>query len=281
LTSYLFEDTVVDDWLDKSETETGETIWTAIKPVFHETGDYKLILPKATYTGNLYCIPGDIMLSEYEEDLADSWTSCLKRKIGSFKKTTAISRYINKLIEYNNFDYIFFDSGPNIGPLNRIILLDCDFFIIPAACDLFSIRALRTLGKTIEKWIKDWETINMLAPDNIFLFKGRPHLLGFIPQRFRVYGGSPSMSYRGFVPLLERNIHSEIIVRLQRIDKLLVDNKSRTKLGSIQDYGSIANEAQKKGVPIWRVGSRYIRLERNAKGSFQEIAKNIINRVNL
>ena len=38
-------------------------------------------------------------------------------------------------------DYVFFDAGPNIGPLNRAMLLDCTHFIVPVACDLFSMRA--------------------------------------------------------------------------------------------------------------------------------------------
>ena len=60
----------------------------------------------------------------------------------------------------------------NIGPLNRVLLLDSDFFIVPVACDLFSVRALSTLGQSLKRWTIDWETIAGLAPDEADLLKG-------------------------------------------------------------------------------------------------------------
>ena len=38
LTSYLVESAVVDSWLDSSDSESGITIWSAIKPVVEATG---------------------------------------------------------------------------------------------------------------------------------------------------------------------------------------------------------------------------------------------------
>jgi cellulose biosynthesis protein BcsQ len=278
LTSYFYSDKDVDGWLDKSESEEGATIWSVVKDVFDEAGDYKLIFPITTPIKNLYSIPGDILLSECEEDLSDAWTMCLKRKIGSYKKTTALSRYVQQLIDNFNFDFVFFDSGPNIGPLNRVILLDCDYFIIPAACDVFSVRALKTLGHTLVKWIDEWNTVRMLAPDEIYLFKGKPRFLGYIPQKFRVYGGSPSIEFRSFLPELEKRIQSEIIVELKRIDETLVNGTTKIQLGSVQDFGSLAINAQKSKIPLWHVSAVNEDLRAKAEKSFREIAKEIIQK---
>src|SRR5690606_33335037 len=137
---------------------------------------------------NIFLLPGDIRLSEFEQDLHAIWAECLQRRPRGFRGASAISEIINNIATKENIDYVFYDVGPNIGPLNRVILLDCDYFVIPAACDLFSVRALKTLGKSLNDWISDWRVISQLAPDSTLLLPGKPKFLGYILQRFRVYG---------------------------------------------------------------------------------------------
>jgi cellulose biosynthesis protein BcsQ len=171
LTSYLIPDDVVDDLLDNADQESGQTLWSAVKPLSEATGGYKKIKPLRCAVDNLFVVPGDVRLSEFENDLNEFWSQCFQRKVKGFKGTTAISELVTKLSELHNIDYVFYDSGPNIGPLNRCVLLDCDFFIVPVACDLFSLRALKTLGRTLNNWINDWSTISDLAPEETYLLK--------------------------------------------------------------------------------------------------------------
>ena len=71
LTSYLLSDDVVDDLLNHSNDPDGQTIWTAVKPIFDNTGVGRLVEP--TTVGELGLLPGDIRLSEFEEFLGDAW----------------------------------------------------------------------------------------------------------------------------------------------------------------------------------------------------------------
>src|SRR5207302_6740538 len=103
-------------------------------------------------------------------------------------------------------DIVLFDSGPNIGALNKTILLDCDYFIIPAACDLFSLTAIKTLGQTLVNWLTDWRTIRALAPDGVYLPPGRPKFLGYITQRVRTYADHPTCHTSQFLPLITMEI---------------------------------------------------------------------------
>ena len=151
LTSYLLADDVVDDLLDHSEGPRGGTIWTAVKPIFDRVGVGRHIKPVSVR--NLTLIPGDIRLSEFEEFLGEAWTDSFRRRLGGLQAVSAISNLVTHLSVERHFDYVFYDTGPNIGPLNRILLLDSKFFIVPVACDLFSVRALATLGATLSKWI--------------------------------------------------------------------------------------------------------------------------------
>jgi len=189
LTSYLIADDVVDELLDKADSEEGQTLWSAVQPLSEATGRHKAIKPLATGVENLFLLPGDIRLSEYETDLADFWAQCFQRKPKGFRGTTAVSELVGEVAREWRVDYVFYDSGPNIGALNRSLLLDCDYFIVPVACDLFSLRALKTLGRTLTSWITDWTTISDLAPEDIYLLNGRPRFLGYVPGGFRVFGG--------------------------------------------------------------------------------------------
>src|SRR6476619_6460080 len=43
LTSYLVEESVVDDLLDNADTDRGQTLWSAVKPIVEATGEIKQI----------------------------------------------------------------------------------------------------------------------------------------------------------------------------------------------------------------------------------------------
>jgi len=279
LTSYLVEEGVVDNLLDESDTDKGQTIWSALKPIVALEGSFKQIEIIETSTG-LRLIPGDIRLAEWEEYLNNFWTDCLGRKIGGFKGTNSLSEIINYYSNELNIDYVFYDTGPNIGPLNRIILLDCDYFIVPAACDLFSLRALKTLGHTLGRWIFDWNTILSLAPTDTYIMPGKPKFLGYIPQRFKTYGGVIASASSEYVAKIEKAISSDVLNVLKKIDESLISkNFKRNRLGEIKDLTALVQLAQKEGVPIFAVSAGVNYQKQEALEAFEKIANNIIERV--
>lgn len=281
LTSYLVEADVVDSWLDKSDTETGNTIWSAIKPVVEATGKVREVTPFERLK-NIYLLPGDIQLSAFEQDLPQIWTECLQRKVRGYRGATAISDAVNLIAKRTKADFVFYDIGPNIGPLNRVILLDCDFFIVPAACDLFSTRALSTLGHSLSSWINEWLIISQLAPDDTFLLPGKPKFMGYILQRFRMYGGTISGSFAPYVAKLEKAANSDIAAVLRRIDKDLASSSvSHNKLGQVKDFGSLAPLAQAQGRPFALVEGGSPEQKQQAAAEFDRIAKHIIQRTEL
>lgn len=279
LTSYFFEDSVVDDLLENSDSNSGRTIWTAMKPIATMDIDTSLIQPYETSVDNLLLIPGDIRLSEFEEVLNFFWGEAILRHVIGYKGVNALSIFINELCHTYNVDFVFYDAGPNIGPLNRIILLDSDYFIVPAACDLFSRRALKTLGYTLVRWIRDWETVSALAPSNINIFSGKPKFLGFIPQRFRVYGGVPTRVPSNYIAQIEKAIFSEVITNLKKISNELAPNTlSNSKLGEIRDFSTIVELGQSQGVPMWRVDEGNAQQKAESHRVFRTIAQKIINK---
>lgn len=278
LTAYLVEESVVNDLLDHSDDPEGSTLWSAVKPVVEGVGK-----PRPISTINLgprlFLLPGDVRLAEFEQELNGLWGECFQRKPRGFLGTTALSHIVGAAVKAHNIDYVFYDSGPNIGALNRVILLDCDHFVIPAACDLFSLRAITSLGQTLKAWIEGWATIADLAPSTTELLNGRPKLLGFIPQRFRIYRGLPASQYSRFLPLLEKRIQADVVTVLRRIDPALVPKSAiPLRIGDVKDFASLATASQVEGVPIFDVNVGTDEQKAEADATFSKLAQAIIKR---
>jgi cellulose biosynthesis protein BcsQ len=281
LTSYLVEEAVVNDLLENSDRAGGRTLWSALKPIVESTGEPRLIAPVELPRG-LDLIAGDIRLAEFESELAPFWGESFQRRIRGFRGTASLSMLVNAVATERESDVVFYDTGPNIGALNRAILLDCDYFIIPAACDLFSLRAIRTLGQTLTSWINDWRTIEKLAPEDIYLLPGMPKPLGYVPQRFRVYASRPTTAYSDLLPKIEASVEENVINVLQRLDPALVSKIVRPlKIAEIKDFGSLANEAQLEGKAIWQIDGGTPDQREEARLVFRKFAKSFLQRTGL
>ena len=277
LTSYLLSDDVVDDLLNHSNNPDGRTIWTAVKPVFDNTGLGKLVAP--TMVGDIALLPGDIRLSEFEEFLGDAWADGFKRRLGGLRVTSSISELVSRLHEQQPFDFVFYDTGPNIGPLNRVLLLDSDFFIVPVACDLFSVRALSTLGQTIKKWIIDAATVASIAPDDAMLLRSEPRFLGYIPQRFKMYGQTMTREANSYLRQIRSRVYDDVSSVLRRINEDLAPGRSTDPVvGRVKDFTSIVQRAQQEGIAIWECSVRNKKEKDAAKVAFEKIASYIIRR---
>lgn len=274
LTSYLLADDVVDDLLNESDGPDGRTIWSALKPVFDGDRAGRLVSPLPV--GDIALLPGDIRLSGFEESLAESWLGCFRRRLGALYATSAMSAVVSHLHAQSPYDYVFFDSGPNIGPLNRVLLMDSDYFVVPVACDLFSVRALATLGQAIGTWMKDADTINSIAPDDVPLLNARPALLGYIPQRFRMYGQAMAREASSYLRQIKNRIHDDVASVLRKHDKRLAPPRSQDPvLGQVRDLTSLVQVAQREGVPIWECSGGTPARRSAAKRCFGSIARRL------
>lgn len=279
LTSYLFTEKSVNALLEtSSDPEKGATLWSSVKPVFDADGDFRPIKAyKLARIEGVTCFPGDIQLAEFEQDLVSAWGECFQRKSRGYRSTTALSRLVDRYCHKMGIDYVFYDSGPNIGPLNRVVLLDCDHFIIPTACDLFSARALSTLGHTLARWIADWAIIEDLAPDGAHLLPGRPKLMGYIPQRFRVYRGQAASGQSKYIPEIEKRLLNDVVAVLKKLgDDLVPKSGQGLRLGMIKDFSSLASAAQTEGVPIKDCSAGTPAQHEEAREAFEAVATRII-----
>lgn len=276
LTSFFVEDSVVDSWLDKSDSADGATLWSSLKPIVEATGDANLVAG-FELRKDVLLLPGDIRLAEFEQELPTLWAECLQRKPRGFRGTTGLSALVNDYAIEHAVDFVFYDCGPNIGALNRVVLLDADYFLIPAACDLFSLRAIKTLGHTLATWITDWSTIVELAPKGLYLLPGAPRLMGFIPQQFTTYGRAPTISQASYISRLETAVETEVISVLKKIDSSFVPFRP-SKMGEIKDFRSLASRAQTSGQAFWELDNATPDQKAEAWRAFLALSREVIKR---
>jgi cellulose biosynthesis protein BcsQ len=272
LTSHLVDSEVVDDLLDRSDSADGSTVWSAVKPIVEAMGEVAVVEPIELPIEGMFLVPGDIRLSEFESDLHEFWGLCLQRKARGFRGTTAISDLVDEISARHEIDYVLFDSGPNIGPLNRAILLDCTHFVVPVACDLFSLRALKTLGRTMVEWIQSWETIADLAPEATPLLAGKPMLLGYIPQGFRTYGGAVIQEQSHFLAQIDKEVQSQLVALLRDVSPNLVSRRTSLRLGEVKHFGQIVPASQRAGTPLADADSGSPGQRAAARKAFDSIA---------
>jgi len=282
LTSFLIEEAVVDKLLDESDGQVGQTLWSALKPVIEGSGDVARDINPISIRESIAVMPGDIRLAELEAEFSSFWAECYQRRMRGFRGITSLSRFVEKLEQKIKPDITIYDSGPNIGPLTRAILLDVDYFAIPAACDLFSTRAIKTLGHALQNWISGWRTIEELAPDGAPLLPGSPRLIGYVPQRFKVYGGVPTIDFAKVIPMLERAVQEDVITLLNAVDPELGSCAvAPLKLAEIKDFGSKATGSQYIGRPMWENPAADENQKAEAREVFGVFADNVIERLKI
>jgi cellulose biosynthesis protein BcsQ len=275
LSSFFLTESYLDQTLDASESANGGTLWTALKPVSEGTGP---LLPIAAVKirDGLHLAIGDIRLSEFENTLADCWRLCSDRNRRGYLCTAALSQVIDRLAHETKAEFVFFDAGPNIGPLNRAILLDCTHFVIPAACDLFSTRALKTLGFALSQWVTTWARNVEQAPDGTPLLAGTPKLLGYLPQGFRMYRGEMASAPLSMLAQLNSRVVEFVWKPLQESYKApTADRVPKLKLGEVKFFGELATRGQNEGAALWNVSGGNAVAKSEAQRLFSKIATHI------
>lgn len=288
LTSFYIPEDKLEALLGESGEEGSEaTVWSAIKPVVAGRGDIAPVGLWEVGGDNTRLFPGDVMLSMYEEELPQAWTESFARKARGYDVTTAMSRAVSVAAKAWGADIVIYDLGPNVGALNRAVLLDCHAFITPVAADLFSLRALSTVGVSVARWIRDWQTIRGLAsPTDIrSLFTGKPAFLGYVTSAYKVNSGrSAANPHADWEKRIAPRVRDRIVADLRAVDSSLVPHGAN-KIGAIKHFHSLAPEAQKYGLAIGKLrgyvnSGHYLTVD-EAASEFRELAEEIAIRLDI
>jgi len=235
LTSY----TMNNDDIESSWSDGGNSIFKAIEPIYEGIGDFAHVQPFEV-ENNLHLVPGDLNLSLFEDRLGDTWNSAKGGSRPDIRIQTAIYRYINWCEEELDIDLVLVDLGPNLGALNRSVLSGSDFFIIPLAADLFSLRGTDNLGSKLITWAEEWSQIRgAYLGGELEIQDGTPKFLGYVIQQHNIRNNAQGMTkgWQIFGNQIEETIQQNIVARLAPINQVEVSDEFN--LGQIPNFHSL------------------------------------------
>lgn len=252
LTNYTMSDEdIVAAWSDR-----GNSIFKVVEPIIKGTGDINPLTPSRVENSNgeIYIVPGDLRLSDFEDRLGDTWNGARGGDEASLRVQSAIHRYIKSCIDEVDADIVLIDMGPNLGALNRSTLACSDYFMTPVAPDLFSIQGTENLGNKLVSWRKQWNQCHENWKDGeLDLPDGKPLYLGYVLQMHNMRARSRSGMTDGWSIYKDR---MDTAVRKNIVGKI---GKKQTfqwedddfELGKIPNLHSLIPYSQNARKPIF------------------------------
>lgn len=203
---------------------------------------------------NLFLLRGDMRLSEYENILATGYNAAAAgQRIGYFQ-TSAIDRVLRKTGMSQEVDIFVIDTSPTLGLLNRIILLGCDYFVVPLMPDALSLQGIENLGNMLSKWKENWRnTGKALAEDieNQLVLSGDALFIGYILNSYNVYGHKPIKDHQRWINQIPGRI--EEFLSKKHCRNGLVAKSAAASLQDIQDYGRLPAITHENGMAIFDI----------------------------
>lgn len=211
-----------------------------MQPIVTGAGDMQTVKPYKVPDRNIWVFIGDLLLSDFDSELSNAWIQVLAGQERGFRVTSSIYRLINEFALENGIDYILIDLGPNLGSLNRAILLGCDNFIIPMIPDLFSLRGSQNLGRVFADWISNYRSAKKRTNNlNFDIPKGEPVFSGYVLQQFNVYRTRKTKAYQNWGEQIPTHIKEYVINPLANVDEQLALNLSNYQIAEFKNYHSL------------------------------------------
>jgi len=274
--AFLDEGKLEELWL---QNDNQATIYGAIRPLKRGVGDIERpIFEKITEYLSL--IPGDMALSEFEDDLSQVWPKCADNDERAFRVISAFWRVIQNGAQDHTAKIVLVDLGPNLGAINRAALIASDFVVVPLAPDLFSLQGLRNLGPTLRKWRKEWNERKPKNPDSsLILPQGNMQPLGYIVMQHSVRQDRPVKSYGKWINRIPET-YSKFVLD-QHNNNIPTLDKDPHCFALLKHYRSLMPMAQEVRKPIFllkpadgAIGSHF-QAKESAYQDFKELTQKI------
>ena len=257
------------------------TVYGALQPLLEGTGDIEsphLARPEE----GLSLIVGDLKLSAAEEELSSQWPACLDRQPRAFRVISALWRIMQMAANKSDAQIILVDVGPNLGALNRAVLVATDHVVVPLAADLYSLQGLRNLGPTLRSWRSEWQERHSRNPiPDLPIPKGAMQPIGYVVQQHSVRLGRPVRAYDKWVNRMPREYAMNLLEKGQGPYPPSPE-QDRNSLATVKHYRSLVLMAQEARKPIFKLTAADGALGSHAAaasaayGDFKALAQNAV-----
>lgn len=282
--AFLDDDRLEELW---PESRQPPTIFGAVRPIQSGVGD--IVDPLLERINDrLVLIPGDMALSQFEDDLSQVWPDCLDRKERAFRVISAFWRVMQRGAALHRAAVVLVDLGPNLGAINRATLIASDCVVIPLGPDLFSLQGLRNLGPTLQAWRAGWtERLERNPVEHLGLPGGAMSPLGYIVMQHSVRRDRPVKSYDKWIGRIPTT-YRECVLNVP-LDGVPYDvppdvTSDRHCLALLKHYRSLMPMAQEARKPIFLLKSAdgalgaHVYAVRDAYEDFKRLSHEIVTR---
>ena len=288
--AFLDEEKIETLWSDNA---SGSTMYHSVKPL---TGIGDIVEPQLQKIAqDLYLVAGDVDLSTYEDTLSNEWPNSMgdnnlyrpMRILSSFWQVMRIAA--NKV----EADIILVDIGPNLGAINRSVLISTDYVMIPLGADLFSLQGLKNLGPILRGWNNRWQkrldnwtnTPEAEQYPDFRLPQGKMQSIGYLCQQYGVRLKQPVKAYDKWVNRIPVVYRKYVLNKPEDTDIKPADDPHC--LATIKHYRSLIPMSQEHRTPIFKltaadgaIGSHAIAVQ-EAKKDFKRLARIIADKMSM
>jgi len=248
LSSAFLEEETFEDLFSGKQEGPG-TVYEALRPLIEGYGDVSRPHLRQP-ADHLWLLPGDLLLSTFEDQLSETWPKCSSGDIRAFRVTSAFWRVIQSAAESVEADLILLDVGPNLGAINRAALISSDHVVIPLAPDLFSLQGLRNLGPRLRTWREDWrEKLGKYPGGDLKLPPAHAIPAGYIVQQHAVRLDRPVKAYGRWMDRIPGE-YRESVLKEPAEPSVSVATDPHC-LASLKNYRSLMPLAQEARKPMF------------------------------
>lgn len=206
---------------------------------------------------------------------------------------TAFWQIMQMAAEDVQADVILVDIGPNLGAINRSVLLATDYVAIPLGADLFSLQGLSNLGPVLRSWknlwqkrLSNWEE-NQESQDypDFHLPEGKMQPIGYLCQQYGVRLDRPVKAYDKWVQRIPA-VYREAVLNETSVQEVRQEDDPYC-LATIKHYRSLIPMAQEHRKPIFNLTSAdgaigsHANAVRDARNDFKQLASKIATEIGI
>ncbi|MBF0239438.1 MAG: AAA family ATPase, partial [SAR324 cluster bacterium] len=288
--AFLEEDRIESLW---NTQEAGSTIFQCVKPLTGVSDIEEPVLQNIAT--DLYLLPGDVSLSGYEDTLSTEWPNSM-RDNNLYRPMRILSSFwqvMQRAAQKVQADLLLVDIGPNLGAINRSVLIATDYIVIPLGADLFSLQELKNLGPTLTNWktlwkkrLENWkDSAEAKGIPNFQLPKALMKPLGYVCQRHGVRLDRPVLAYDKWVNRIP-SVYREYVLH-EIPDPSVKQQEDPHCLATIKHYRSLIPMAQEQRKPVFLLTSAdgaigsHANAVQSAKKDFKDLAEIIAQKIGM
>lgn len=250
---FLNEDALEELW---PEGDHPKTLLGSLRPIIRGIGDFAephLVPLDETdlfMSSRIHLLVGDLGLSSFEDKLSSSWPLCNDRDESAFRIISAFYRIIRNAADRCEADVVLVDVGPNLGAINRAVLIAADAVVIPLAPDLFSMQGLRNLGPTLRRWRIEWHERLLKNPEpELLLPPGDMKPAGYVFMQHFSKDGRPVKAFDKWMQRMPGEYRVSVLGQAPGADEGL--DSDPNCLARMKHYRSLMPMAMEARKPIF------------------------------